>query len=487
MAHDLSDGKGQSRYVEHPYTNFAPRFGFAYKAQNNVSFRGGYGIFFLQAITTAPTTNTDGFSVTNAAVATVNNQGVFSNTLISNPFPGGLAAPVGSSLGLLTDLGTSVNAFYYQKKTPMVQTYSFDIQLQPTTTSVVEIGYSGSQGRQLGVGYSLNRDQLDPGYLSQGPAYLTASVPNPMYGHLPSSSANNTATLPRYKLLLPFPQFTSIALPQDLPRASSDYNALTTKYTQRLGQQFTTILTYQWSNAIDNTSETQGWETGDAARDYYHFNLERSVSAHDVPQYFTGTVIWKLPIGRGRWIGANMNRAVDAAIGGWEVSTITAFSSGLPYQFSCTNNLSIFGFSACRPNVSDIQRLKPAHQTVDQWFNPNVLSNPTILNSSNQVVTYGIGNMPRYTSNIRLGSVQRADMTLRKRFSLPREMNFSVEASAYNLSNTPQYGKADVGVGNTVQGAAGLTTTYDNTIGRITSLAAGSTPRTVEFTGRFNF
>lgn len=466
------------------YTDFAPRLGFAYKAKDNVSFRAGWGVFFLQNVTSASNTNSDGFAVSNSAIATVNNQGTFPNTLISNPFPNGLASAVGSSLGLMTDVGGPLNAFYRKKKTPIMQEYTFDVQVQVSRSSVVEIGYAGSQGRHLAVGYGMNRNQLDPSYLSQGPAYLTTAVPNPMYGYLPSTSANSTAKLPRYKLLLPFPQFTNVTTPQDLPRAASNYNSLQTKFTQRYGRNLTTILTYQWSKAIDDTSETQGWETGDGARDFYHLKLERSVSGHDVPHSFTGTVIWKLPVGRGRWIGGNMNRVLDNVIGGWETSTITTIFSGLPYQFGCSNNLSQFGYSVCRPNVSDIRQLKLAHPTVDKWFNASVLSNPTLVDSSNHVVSYGIGNMPRYTSNVRLGSARRADLTLRKRFNLPREMNFTVEATGYDVSNTPQYGKADLGLGNTTVDGK---TTYSGTIGRITSLAQGSNIRSFEFTGRFNF
>jgi hypothetical protein len=453
------------------YKNFAPRMGFAYQAEKNVTLRGGYGLFFLQAITSAPTTPTDGFSVTNTAIATVNNTGYAPNTLISNPFPSGLAAPVGSSEGLLTDVGTSVNAFLYQKVTPYVQTYSLDTQIQITPSSVFELGYAGSQGRQLAVGYALNANQLDPKYLSMGAA-LNQAVPNPFYGVI-TTGANATATVPRYKLLLPHPQFTNVSLPMDLPKAASNYNALTTKYTQRYGRNLTTILTYQWSKAIDNTSETQGWETGDLARDAYDLSLERSVSAHDVPQYFTGTVIWSLPVGRGRLIGGGMNRFVNGAIGGWEVSTITAFSSGLPYQFSCSNALSSFGYSVCRPNVTDITQLALPHRTTHEWFNTTVLSNPSNTTVPSAPV-YGIGNIPRYTSNVRLGGVHRADITLRKRFNLPRETNFSVEATGYNVSNTPQYGEANTSLGS-------------STFGQVTSLAAGSNPRTVEFTGRYTF
>jgi hypothetical protein len=445
------------------YKNFAPRIGIAYKVTNHIAFRTGYGIFYSQAITTAPTTPTDGYSVTNTAVVSENNSGFIPQNLINNPFPNGLAAPTGSSLGLLTDVGNSVNGFLDNKPTPYVQSYSADIQWQPTTATVVEIGYAGTQGRKLAWGYSRYPSQLNPSYLSMGAA-LNTPVTNPFNGII-TSGALAGATIPEYKLLEAYPQFLSVGYAQDTPGASSSYNALNAKFQQHYGTNLTTIITYQWSKAMDNASETQNWEISDNERDYFHPNLDRSISAHDIPQYLAATVIWKLPVGRGRLIGGGMNRILDGAVGGWEVSTIADFYSGFPYQFSCSDTLSTYGYVVCRPEVTDISQVRLSHPTIKEWFNTAAVTQPG---------TYAIGNIPRFTSNVRAGAAQRADLTLRKQFSLPRETNFSVEASAYNISNTPQYGRASASVGST-------------TFGQVTSLAAGSNPRIIEFSGRVNF
>jgi len=43
---------------------------------------------------------------------------------------------------------------------------------------------------------------------------------------------------------------------------------------------------------------------------------------------FTGYLIYDLPFGRGKQFGANMNRAADAAVGGWKLSLMPTFRGG---------------------------------------------------------------------------------------------------------------------------------------------------------------
>ena len=70
----------------------------------------------------------------------------------------------------LTLTGLSINAFSRLHPSPYSQTYSADFQYQLTSTSVLELGYGGVQGRKLFYGYSspLNINQLPPQYLSLG-------------------------------------------------------------------------------------------------------------------------------------------------------------------------------------------------------------------------------------------------------------------------------------------------------------------------------
>ena len=446
------------------YTNAAPRIGIAYKITDKLVFRSGYGIYYSQNITSA-NGPTDGFSLTNPVVASVNNAGFVPQNLISNPFPTGLLKPIGNSLGLLTDAGIGVNAITLNHPTPYVQSFSADFQYQPFNNTLIEIGYQGSQGRKLPIGYLLNLDQLNPSYLALGSA-LNASVNNPFFGSI-TSGALSGKTISAYQLLLPYPQFTNVNLISDAPAAGSSYNALNAKYNQRLSNSVTVLATYQWSKAIDNTSETQGWEIGDQERNAYNLSQERSISAHDVPQYFTTSVIWDLPVGRGKRYGAGMNKAVDAVIGGWQVSTILSFSSGLPLQFSCTNTLSTYGFQACRPNITSLSALTAVNQTTQQWFNTSasVVSAPA---------PYTIGTAPRYISNLRYGATDNVNLTLRKSFALTERLRLAFQASAYNLANTPQYGRANTTVGST-------------TFGQVTGLAPGAAGRQVELGARIQF
>ncbi len=80
-------------------TKVLPRIGASYLLTEKTVVRGGIGLFsfpwFFDAI------NQTGFSQPTLLVSTENNGGTFIADL-NNPFPNGLTAPTGSSLGLAT-------------------------------------------------------------------------------------------------------------------------------------------------------------------------------------------------------------------------------------------------------------------------------------------------------------------------------------------------------------------------------------------------
>jgi len=61
----------------------------------------------------------------------------------------------------------------------------------------------------------------------------------------------------------------------------------------------------------------------------------RGVSDFDATHQFNADWVADLPFGRGRWIGRDSNRALDAVIGGWQLSGLFRLTSGFP--FSVTN------------------------------------------------------------------------------------------------------------------------------------------------------
>jgi len=158
-------------------------------------------------------------------------------------------------------------------------------------------------------------------------------------------------------LLLPYPEFQQVNLHTFTPGASASFNALAVKVSRRFDNGLMVLASYQFSKAIDNASETQAWEIGDLPRNVYNTSLERSISAHDVPQSFTASLVYELPIGKGRARLNLMNPVVNAVLGGWQVSTIVRAGSGLPLQFTQPNSLSPYGYVVGRPNITSIPDL----------------------------------------------------------------------------------------------------------------------------------
>jgi outer membrane receptor protein involved in Fe transport len=443
--------------------NFAPRVGLSFKITDKFVIRTGYGLYYPPAW--AGTATSDGFSATTQWVSTVGGGGLLPNSLVSNPFPQGTVPAIGGSLGAATLAGNSVNAYFRHHPSPYMQGYSLDLQYQLGNSSMIEVGYSGSQGRKLFYGYStpLNINQLDPKYLSLGSA-LNNPVSNPFYGIVQNGPLSGQ-TVSQYQLLLPFPQFTAVNLSALTPGASSSYNALLLKFNRRFDHGLQVLVTYQWSKALDNASETQGWEISDAPRNNYNYSIERSVSGHDIPQDFTASVLYELPVGKGRGYLANLPKAADYVIGGWQIATTMRFGSGLPLQFTAPNSLSTYGYPVGRPNITSLGDLvSGGNQGPDHWFNTGAVS---------AAAPFTIGSAPRWIANLRTGPLDSADISLSKRFDIWERLKMTFRADAFNLSNTPQYGRANTSVGN---GAFGQVTgtTY-------------VTPRNIQAALRFDF
>ncbi len=439
------------------YKNFSPRISFAYKATDKLVARGGYGIFFLPLLGIG---TLDGYSLTTQWQTSVGGAGLQPLNTLSNPFPGGLQAPPGNSLGLLTDVGNSVPFQTRKYPNSYVENYSFDLQYQLGANSVIELGYSGNQGHHLTYNASINIDQLPTKYLSLG-SQLNAQVPNPFYGTPGATGVYTTPTTAAWRLLTPYPQFTGVNLIAPTA-ANSTYNALILKFSKRMSHGLSAIINYQYSRAIDDASETQAWEVGDTGtRDAYNWNLERSISAHDIPQSIAMTLVYDIPVGKGRALGANLNRYAEAVVGGWQVASIMNFQSGLPDHMSAPGNG--FGFAYQPPNIANADNVSISNPTVQKWFNTDALTAPP---------AYTIGTAPRRITQLRQDGVHAADVSFMKNFHIREPLKLQFRAEFFNITNTPQFAAPNTSVGS-------------STFGQVTGL--WNTPRDVQFGLRLDF
>ena len=446
--------------------NFGPRVGLAYRIREKTVIRSGFGIFFEPIKGGASGTGGggfQGFNYTTNILTTYLGNGATPYGRISNPFPGtGPTLPPGSSLGLLTAVGNSISGSIQNwNATPYMNTWSFDIQQELPSHTLLDVGYVGTKGTHLYFGGAGNIDYLGAGVESLSAAQITAlntTVPNPFHGIItdPTSSLSGP-TVPAYQLLRPYPQFTGVA-GNDPPWANSIYNALQVKVEKRLSQGLQILGTYTFSKSIDDASVACGcttWLGGfTSVQDPNKLYLERSVSEFDIPQVFQVSYVYQLPFGRGQKWGSDWNWFVNAALGGWQTNGIWRFDDGLPLQLTLNGGQALPTYGAQRPNLTGTLTRNNGSNWLQQYFaDPQVAVVPA---------RFTVGDAPRELSTARAPGTATAALSLFKQFPIAkREGSFAeIRLEAFNALNHPQFSPPNAQVNS---GQFGVVTSQANT------------------------
>src|SRR5262249_8955834 len=261
------------------------------------------------------------------------------------------------------------------------------------------------------MGYANQLDALPPGVADafrRNPSFYQEQVPNPFAGVIQGSPDLSAPTIPRWKLLVPYPQYSNGTAPgitsSFVPWANSIYNAAQLKIEKRFSRGLQFLFTYVFQKSIDDSSLASsgysflvgGMATSQPnARDPNNLRLDRSVSAFSIPQIAQFSFVYELPFGRRRAFGANINPLLDAFVGGWQVNGIYRVDNGLPVQLAlcggCSVNLPTYG-----NQYPDLRAPLEVAGTGDlkQYFaNPQVAVKPA---------PYTNGNAPRVLPNARI-------------------------------------------------------------------------------------
>jgi hypothetical protein len=149
---------------------------------------------------------------------------------------------------------------------------------------------------------------------------------------------------------------------------------------------------------------------------------------YDVPHVLTSYAVYELPVGRGRKFGTDMNRAVDALIGGWQVSGILSLHDGYALTVSA-DDASHTNSRGARANCiapANVLGTVPATTGGYQWFDPHSYAPP----APGTFGTCGVGTVR--------GPGQRTfDLSLQKQFAITESKRFEFRGEAINLTNTP--------------------------------------------------
>jgi hypothetical protein len=279
-------------------------------------------------------------------------------------------------------------------------------------------------------------------------------------------------------LLRPYPQFNGTF--QGLPNFGADswYNSLQVRFQKRMSHYFSLEGNYTFSKATDDSSVGFNAFVGNLnlgnPQQLDRLKKEWAISANDAPQRFVLAAIFQLPVGRGRWIGSDMNRVLDGIVGGWQVSTIITLQSGQPLPIGMSQPRLMDGNQ--RPEVvcpvlsSGISYHQAAANALNGVGNPSVFNTACFADPGDQVP----GNAPRYFSVLRGDGIHNIDLSFLKEFKIREGMLLQFRGEFFNFTNTERFAFPDLGVGSA-------------TFGEVTSTAPGSNPRHTQFGLRFQF
>ena len=98
---------------------------------------------------------------------------------------------------------------------------------------------------------------------------------------------------------------------------------------------------YTWAKSMDDKSATAGIGASGAGyqgfQDNHNPQKDYGLSDFSVGQRFVASFVYQLPFGRGQKFGSSVNRGVDLAIGGWQITGIATFQQGFPYSIGATD------------------------------------------------------------------------------------------------------------------------------------------------------
>ena len=420
--------------------NVAPRIGFAYDLLGNgrLAIRGGYGVFFNQLESNVALQNV--LQPPFASFPLVLDSGGVGYANLNSPTCGGVCVPPGAGLVLVTDphLGT-----------PYMQHFNLNAQYQFFSDFVYELGYVGTSGTALLQFRDLNQPIFIPGVDSMG---------NPI-----STPANK-------ELRRPYAGYSTIA--QSVTNGRSNYHALQTSLTKRFSRGYTFLIGYTFSKSIDLASQYHSGAGNPIdpaiAQDANNFNADRGLSSFDMRHRFTVSGVFELPLGFGK---KYLNHAglVDKFVGGWSLSPIVTFASGVPLTVrDFTDPCGVSGpfITSCRPNLLRSPLLPSSKRSVNEWFDTGAFARQPFgaFGTAGRNIIFADGT-------------QNLDLAVIKRTHFGKElkgMTTEFRAEFFNLPNHPQFGPPDLNFSSP-------------TFGQIFSTARGSTERVIQFGFKLHF
>jgi len=365
-------GIGSNMGWEVAWKALAPRIGIAYQWHPKTVIRAGYGRSFDLGVFGSIFGHTVTQNLPVLANQSVNNNATGTTSaafaLAAGPPPNVFPAVPSDGLLPAPNYNVTVKARPNPIRLPTIDAWNLSLQQSITPTLSLTIAYVGNKGTHTlsaldGNNTNPNEEAafLPSGYSINGQAlhYVpsTAILPSAVNGINPDGGTNNSSFLQRYfAFSLPACKSAAYTPQPGVPAGAcgwtqsiqyngddqdNHFNALQVTVAKTIARGLSFTSNYAWQRAFDWASSFRTWDAPAVK------GRNDSLREQQIVSYGN----WQIPVGRNRAYLSNSPGWVNEVVGGWEISPIINWSSGLPFTLTyagCGNNLP--GDAPCYPN-----------------------------------------------------------------------------------------------------------------------------------------
>ena len=412
----------------------------------------------------------------------------------------------------------------------MTDNWSLQLQYEVAKDLIFTMGYIGQEAQNLRTGDLSNINNISTKYFGLGD-----ELNNPQF-FIPLGGSNSGVNAPYStfegdlgQALRPFPQYDYIQGDCCLENLGhSSYHAMVVSLARRFRNGFNLQASYTWSKLVTDADSAIpfSYVSGnqlEQAPGSANLKLDKAVSVQNTPQQFSLSYLYQFPFGKGRkWL--NHNRALDLAVGGWQVGAIQRYQSGQPISFGCASGIPFYqncvNYTAGPTSLGGTdfasaafkqRKNGPSAFNGESWFKPAYrvpgtngtgdpgipMSQAAFIDQNHEgpgwlrpdspgcgtvaapcsFVPFSLGNIPRVTEAITGPLYLAEDVSLLKDFHITERVVFQLKGEAFDVFNRHRMGLPD----QSPQDSANTTTGFG---------IPGATdygPRTMQVTGTVRF
>ncbi len=217
----------------------------------------------------------------------------------------------------------------------------------------------------------------------------------------------------------------------------ADFHGMTLSLRRTYSMGFSFDFNYTLSHSIDNASAAEGGSGQDGAviQNIFAQGQFRGSSDFDIRHNINANVVYELPFGKGKMLLKSAPGWLDAVVGGWQISSIIRYTSGLP---TIVQGDYVWNTNYWQNSLAIVTGPVKAGQAIDDNGVPSLFSTVNAVNSFADAWPGATGQR----AALRLPGIKNVDIALAKSFRLPfqqlesHRLQFRAEAfNAFNFVN----------------------------------------------------